>query len=437
MPEKPNIIFIFSDQQNVKAMSCAGNRWLHTPHLDRLAAAGSRFEISYCTTPVCGPARASLFTGLMPHQHGVEINTAPLPDGMPTVGNFFREAGYDSYYIGKWHVGPCFPQEKDYIPGFYNDAVGHNALGEVTDSEIVDKTLKYLFQTHEKPFLLAVSLQNPHDICHWIMKDRMELLEKYSPGPNDELPPLPANFAISEYEPEFIKMTRLPKDYGRETKYTASWTEEDWRKYLFVYYRLNEELDRQVGRILEAIEENGLTENTIIVFSSDHGEGGAEHQLVVKLQLYDGAAAVPFIIKGQGIPQGHVESSTPVSGIDLVPTLCDYANIAIPKDLPGKSLKAVLETQGLEDDSFVVTELSPFKGEKEEMKARMLRTSQWKYIRFAGLSGEQLFDMKNDPGETKNLVNDPVCQEVLEKHRTLLNDWCSKTNDDKSFGINL
>lgn len=433
MPEKPNIIFIFSDQQTSKAISCVGNPWLNTPNLDRLAEEGSRFEISYCTAPVCGPARASLFTGLMPHEHGVEINTSPLPDGMPTVGNFFQKAGYESYYIGKWHVEPCFPQEEDYIHGFYNDAVGNHALGEITDSEIVDKTLKYLYQPHEKPFLLAVSLQNPHDICHWIMRDQMEFLEKYSPGPDDELPPLPANFAISEDEPEFVKQTRLPKNYGRETKYTKTWTEEDWRKYLFAYYRFNEELDSQVGRILEALAENNLEENTIIVFSSDHGEGAAEHQLVVKLHLYDGAATVPFIIKGPGVPQRYTDSSTPVSAIDLVPTLCDFANIAIPENLNGKSLKPILEGQILDDDSFVVTELSPYKGEKEEMKARMLRTSQWKYIRFSGIPGEQLFDMEKDPGEMNNLVDDSTYQDILEQHRQLLADWCIKTDDDPVF----
>ncbi|MDZ4198132.1 MAG: sulfatase-like hydrolase/transferase, partial [Kiritimatiellia bacterium] len=192
--QRPNMVLILSDQQTRSAASCSGNPWVQTPHLDRLAVAGTRFDLAYCAAPVCGPSRASLFTGRMPHEHGVTLNSGPLPEGMPTLGSAFAAAGYDSHYIGKWHVPHCFPQETDAIPGFRNHPVPNHPLGVVTDPEIVKQAVEFLATPQDRPFLLVVSLQNPHDICHWIMKDRMEWLDHFSPGPDDPLPPLPENF---------------------------------------------------------------------------------------------------------------------------------------------------------------------------------------------------------------------------------------------------
>jgi len=366
----------------------------------------------------------------MPHQHGVEINSLPLPQNMPTIGSILRNAGYETYYIGKWHVPRCFPQGTDEIPGFFNDPIQNNPLGEFTDKEIVDKVISYLKKPKSKPFFLTVSLQNPHDICHWIMKDKTQFLEKYSPKELDSLPPLPANFAINE-EPEFLKIIRQPKDYGQETKYTLKWKEIDWQKYLYAYYRLTEKLDSDIGKILESVENNRLSDDTIIIFSSDHGEGMAEHKLVVKLQLYDSIARVPLIIRGPEIPKGKIEDSIPISGIDLLPTICHFANIKIKDNYHGISLKTILsENKNNTERKYVVTELLPFNDMNHRMRGRMLRTKHYKYIRFSGIEGEMLFDMINDKGEIKNLSNNSGYQNIIDEHRRLLKEWTILTDDD-------
>lgn len=426
----PNILFILTDQQSRAAMSAAGNRQLHTPHLDALAAGGVRFEHSYCTSPVCSPARASLLTGLLPHTHGLEVNGQVIRPAVTTMGDWFRAAGYNTAYTGKWHLPECYVQG-DAMRGFQNLPValeGDWWLGSEKDETVTDQAVAFLSQEHRQPFLLTVSLHNPHDICYWIMEQHRDRLAAFNrPGP---LPTLPANFAINPDESEFMQHCRQRDTYGPENRWTVTWTEQEWREYLNVYYRLTEHADAQVGRVLATLREQGLEQNTLVVFTSDHGEGMAAHHWVVKLMLHEEPATVPFLLRWPGrIPAGIHDSRHLVSGADLFPTLCDYAGLPVPDGLHGQSLRPVIEQPWLAGREFVVTELQT-DPKNLAVGGRMLRTTRYKYIAFSeGKHPEMLFDLEQDPGETRDLACHPDLTVELARHRYLLTCWLNESQD--------
>jgi len=421
---QPNILFLFTDQQTLKALSCYGNKYVHTPHMDSIAAEGVRFEHSYCTAPVCSPSRSSLITGLMPHETGVNVNDLSIDPAIQNMGMIFRQAGYETAWTGKWHLPRGFPRTTT-IPGFDYLPVKPNSLGAKTDDPIADEAIKFLRKKHDHPFLLCVSLQNPHDICHWIVQESIEYPDE------NNLPPLPPNFAIDPNEPEFIQQCRQRTYYGAEITHTKNWDEKHWRTYLYTYYRLIEKVDQAVGRILAALREQGLEEETLIVFTSDHGEGVAAHHWVVKLMLYEEPVTVPLIVSWKGVTPSDVADKTHLaSGVDVLPTLCDYAGIRMPNAITGRSLRPVIDNPELAGHEFVVSELQPFPKEPHR-KGRMLRTMKYKYIVFSeGHNPEMLFDLEADPGETNNLARDVAMQKVLNRHRRLLAEWIEKSKDD-------
>ena len=427
-PSRPNVLLLLTDQQTMRAMSAYGNPYLHTPNMDRLAHSGTRFAISYCTSPVCGPSRSSIVTGRMPHETGVNFNGATPDPQIPNVGQIFKSAGYETAWAGKWHLPASYVRPpKGTIPGFdclYVPEGTKFRLGEQTDPAVTDQAVAFLNRDHDRPWLLAVSLHNPHDICWWVREEPVQPINMHL------MPPLPDNFAIAPDEPQFLTDCRKPKKYGVEQQYTADWDQTQWQAYLYSYYRLTEQVDRCVGRVMNTLKERGLLKNTLVVFTSDHGEGVAEHQLVVKLTPYDGAASVPLICSWPGvIPEGKEDANHPVSGVDIVPTVCDYAKVPCP-GLTGVSLRPWVEGRTTESRECVVCEILPFREQPQRM-GRVLRTSRFKYHAFTdGARPEMLFDMHADPGETKNLACDPAHTDVLKRHRALLVDWLKQTNDD-------
>jgi arylsulfatase A-like enzyme len=430
---KPNILLTLTDQQTLRAMNAYGNKWLNTPHMDSIADNGIRFENSYCTSPVCGPSRSSLVTGRMPHKTAVIFNGQSIRSGIPTMGELFREAGYETAWAGKWHLPQSYPRGKNAtIPGFEYLAVPEGTkfrLGSQTDGPVADEAIRFLRRKHDRPFLLGVSFHNPHDICWWVREQPVSHPE------SDSFPPLPENFDVAPDEPEFIQKCRERTYYGNEIQWTTRWDKDQWRAYLNAYYRLTEEVDKEIGRVLAALREQGLEQDTLIIFTSDHGEGVGAHRWVVKLMLYEEAATVPLIVSWRGVtPAGVVDKRHLVSGIDVLPTLCDYAGVRGSR-MPGVSLKPLIETPSLPGHEFVVSELAPDPKDLN-MKGRMVRTQRYKYIVFSmGRNPEMLFDLKNDPGETKDLARNATMKDVLERHRKLLRGWIKETHDDFKMAV--
>jgi len=431
--QRPNIIFIITDQQHAGMMSCTGNPYLKTPAMDRLAASGARFEMAYSANPVCLPARFSFFTGRMPSAAGIRHNedrTRGIPEGIVTqsMGGLFRDGGYETVYGGKIHL----PRDMGL------DDIGFTDLTRDERGKLADASAQFIKQPHEKPFLLVASFINPHDICYMAINDHLrsqgkrpidnvasKIMEDLIEEPRKNLeefvekhcPPLPDNFDVPELEPECITekyvKERTFRWYARE-----KWSPEMWRLHRWAYCRLTEMVDEEIGRVLDAVRDAGIEDNTLIVLTSDHGDHASAHRLEHKSILYEGATRIPFIMSYRGvIPADAVDETHLVSnGLDLLPTLCDYAGIVPPKDLLGTSVRALAEGKPIPSwrDHLVV----------ESQNGRMIRTAGFKYnVYDSGEHREQLIDLKNDPGEMKNLAYDGRYRTVLEQHRALLAEW--------------
>lgn len=222
--------------------------------------------------------------------------------------------------------------------------------------------------------------------------------------------------------------------YGDELLLTKDYTEADWQAYLYHYYRFTEDVDREIGKIWQALHARNLDENTIIVFTSDHGDGAASHRWAAKLSLYDEVLTVPFSISWKGhIPEGRIDRNQLVSGLDLVPTLCDYAGITNRPVLRGKSLRNVLDNPDATLRDVLVAQLEDDKLDTTR-HARMVRDRRFKYNVFnKGANNEQLFDLWNDPGETHNLAYLPAYQPIKERLKKSLRQWMRDNRDTVSL----
>lgn len=436
---RPNVLVIITDQQSATMMSCAGNKHLKTPAMDSLAAAGVRFERAYPSNPVCLPARFSFFTGRMPSAVAIGLNAdgrKGVPKDMPpqAMGWLFRKAGYQTVYGGKVHL----PR------GMGLEQIGFRRLTGDTRGKLADQCAAFLKQAHEKPFLLVASFMNPHDICYMAINDHRRsggqaplgnldsrICEGLIAGPRKKLkefaekhcPPLPANHAVPGLEPEAITTSYVKRRMFRHYARTK-WPPEMWRLHRWAYCRLTEKADAHISKVLDAVRQANLQDSTLIVFTSDHGDHDSAHKLEHKSILYEGAARIPFLISYKGvIPAGRVDDEHLVSsGLDLLPTLCDYAGIEPPRGLLGRSVRPLAEKKPPASwrDYLVV----------ESHSGRMLRTASFKYVVYSsGARREQLIDLKDDPGEMKNLAYDQKHKDVLAKHRELLGKWFKRAAD--------
>lgn len=421
--KRPNVLIITTDQQRVDVISAVGNKWVKTPNMDSLVANGVYFTNSYCPYPLCSPSRAALHTSRMPHEIGVDHNSMSIDPQIPISGQAFREAGYDTGYAGKWHCPAVYPS--DGIAGYevLNKTIRKGKLAQVVDEATMNAAIEFIRRKREKPFLAVVSFINPHDIClpagqtSPILED---VWKRYQPPQGAELPPLPANFGDTQGAPE---------GFTRKSRH-EQWDEHHWRTYAYAYYRMVEDVDRQAGRVLQALRDTGQEENTIIVFTSDHGEGLASHRWTGKMMYYEEEAAVPLIISFKDvIPAGRIDREHLVSTLDVLPTLCDYAGVKGPAVMRGRSLREVIEKPRQAGNEYVVSEMA-----SGTARSFMVRTKQYKYMVFPGSRVQKLemfFDMLADPGEMKNLAGQPPLAIELERHRNLLAEWNRLTWEEK------
>ena len=421
--DPPNVLLIMTDQHTDEAMSCAGNPHLETPAMDRIAARGVRFTRSYVTQPLCLPCRSSIQTGRYPHEIGTPTNGRGLNRDYPMLGQLMQAAGYHTAYFGKWHVGASL-EEAGYAV----------TASSGSDTETASSTVEFLSAPRDKPFFVTASFLNPHDVCQ--LARGQELPQgpiRQPPDDRSELPPLPGNFEIPESEPSAIRMIQA-KNRNRHYP-TADWSDLDWRRYLWGYYRLVEKVDREVGKVLDALREAGQESNTIVIFTSDHGEGVASHHWNQKQVLYEQAVRVPLLIAHPHASRPGTTSDALVStGIDLMPTILGAAGAGSPPGpRHGQSVEPLARgSSGAWDRKYVVAETTFARGDNDDgVSGRMLRTDRFKYVVYSTGSGrEQLFDLREDPGEMFNLVNEPSYASELREHRRLISDWASRTHDD-------
>jgi choline-sulfatase len=433
--QPPNVILIISDQWSTKVADGSGNydNGIQTPAIDHLAASGIRFTQSYSTYPLCTPARASLFTGLYSHNNDVGFNLArdsilDQAEVFTTLGKSFKEAGYNVAYFGKEHAGGYGYASASEFGSMTHSDGGMLAEGSAYDPIFTEDAVDYVSnQKGDKPFFMTLSLINPHDICrvlggkvqgatfadaiHFARTDDESYL-RFQPRPN-----LPENHNIT-YEKGMI----LHEDFMYKEVFGLN--EDEWKRFIATYQLLIENTDRLIGQLLATVEAQGIDDNTIILFTTDHGEMAGSHKLIAKTTFYEESAKTPVIIKYPKLIQPKsINERALVGTIDIMPTLLDLAGIAVPEGLDGRSFKReIISPETTETNFDVLFSQNQF--------GRMVRFGQYKYVRSIvyGVTYEVLYDLKNDPLESENLCNNKAFNDTLNKGRKLLDEWLAAAN---------
>jgi choline-sulfatase len=435
--QRPNILFIMTDQMFADAMSWRmGKQYIHTPALDELAKTGVSFTRAYSSNPLCMPSRNTIFTGRYSHETEVTFNRFGFM-GIDTnkfvdMGTYFRRAGYQTAYFGKRHL--CFKVENGFDVTDEPPAKNH-------DVATVRSGVEYLSRNHDKPFLLVVSLMNPHNVCELSVKGQLPDGPIGAPPPIDQCPPVPGNLAPQQDEPDTITMIR--KGYHATRRYAVGhYTADDWRKLRWGYYRLIEKVDTQIGEVLAALRKAGLQENTLIVFTSDHGECAGAHGFNQKTVFYEESTRVPLILRLPGKTTQGTCNKLVNSGVDMLPTLLDFADIDIPSKLPGLSLRPLATGDSASGwrDYIVIQNNMARAGKVGDIvptaQGRMVRSQRYAYCVYErGDCRESLVDLENDPGETKNLASDPAYRNELIEHRKMLLKFAMEHNDTLVAGL--
>lgn len=417
MTERPNLLVIMSDEHAPQFSGFGGHPMVASPHLDQLSADGVTFDAAYCNSPLCVPSRMSFMTGRMPSTIEVYDNASPLPSQRATWAHMVRSAGYRAALAGKQHfVGPdrLHGFEMQLATDLHGSAVhplmlwddGIEPAGEPwshleysgpgwtpeleSDEEVEAACLDYIrSHAHDgTPWALNASFIAPH--FPFIAPE--EYWQRYSPDRVD-LPDLPDGHIAGEH-PVY---TRLRAAFGLEHV-----SEEQSRRARAAYFALVTCLDDRIGRLLHALEETGQAENTVVVYTADHGELLGEHGLWRKSTFHEYSARVPLIVRWPGVlPRGR-RVPTPVSLIDIAPTLAEIAGCELTIELDGASLLPAATGTGDADGSVV----SEYLAHGVTGPAAMLRRGDFKLNTFHGYR-PQLFNVTQDPGEFCDLIDDP------------------------------
>ncbi|MEK7676662.1 MAG: sulfatase-like hydrolase/transferase [Verrucomicrobiota bacterium] len=417
---QPDIVILLTDQQRAKAMGVVDPAGFHTPAMDQLAREGTRFTHAFCATPQCSPARAAFWTGRFPHRTGVmgNIGGEPVPAGMssplnpkiPSLGQVFSAAGYETAYFGKWHLGKT--------PGQYGFQT-HAA--ERADAEATRQAVAFLKKRsappgNQRPLLMVVSWVNPHDIYAINRGRDFDATALKSAR-------LPENLHDDLRQKPFPQRLFLEADQGKAVR---GYRQEDWQRYVAFYRRLTEEVDAAIGQVVQEVRRT-LPE-AVLVFSSDHGDLGGAHGLPFKgPAMYDELVRVPFIISQPGKFKPSVCDAL-VSQIDLLPTLCDLAHLSHPPGIDGRSLVPLL-TGATESWTGRNAIFAEYYGKQDwRVPIRMVRTRDWKYVRYLGY-GEELYHLESDPRELKNLAGVAERKQKQQDLAGRLDTWLAQTQD--------
>jgi len=421
----PNIVFIMTDDQRQDAMSAYGNTVLRTPNMDRIASGGVRFELAFVTNALCAPSRASVLTGLYSHAHGVitngggpEFYNQPgLRADQATFPQLLRQAGYHTALIGKWHLRstPTAFDEWVIFPGqgVYNDpemianGVRVKMRGHA-DDVVGDQALTFLERRPaDKPFCLLYQFKSPHRA--WIPAARhSSAFENIVITPprtfEDRLAGLPealrrAEMAIADM-PDFRDRGVDPSLPREERK------RRNLEHLVKNYYRVLLSVDDNVGRLLDALERLDLSNDTIVVYTSDNGFFLGEHGLFDKRLMYEPSIRVPMLVRYPArIQRSAVDSSHLVLNIDVAPTLLELAGVPVPTWMHGRSMVPLLEGKTPAWRDAVLYEYYEYPAEHCVRKHRGIRTHRWKLIHFWEQPEEwELYDLTADPNETVNLA---------------------------------
>lgn len=424
--ERPNVVLMLCDDIRWNALSCAGHPHLKTPHIDKLASDGLYFENMFCTTSLCSPSRASILSGLYAHGHGVTNNFTDYPADLSSFPLQLQKSGYDTAYLGKWHMGE---QNDNPRPGF-DHFVTHKGQGKYFDTEfnfngtdrrvvpgyyttvVTDMALDWMKQDRDKPFCVMIGQKAPHSF--------------YFPEPKYEhsfddveinYPHTAFNLAdkprwITQrlktwhgiYGPLFDWRKQFPNDKAEAVT--------DFSKMVRAYMGTILSVDDSVGRLVAYLKQTGELDNTIFIFMGDNGLLEGEHGMVDKRTAHEASIRVPMVVRYPGLtPNGGKRIAGQVLTVDVAPTILDLCGAKPLEDIHGKSIKTL--AMG-DTDSWRSSWFYHYNYEKQfpyTPNVRAIRTDRWKYIRYPHGDGSvdkhmaELYDLQNDPGETRNLIS--------------------------------
>ena len=417
---KPNFLFIYTDDQRWDAMGVVqreqGERarfpWFTTPNMDRLAADGVRFRNAFVTLSLCAPSRGAFLTGRYNHQFGVVNNHTPFPENAVTHATLLHAAGYKTAYIGKWHHGnqrgqrPGFDYSASFIgQGRYVDCpfeingTPTDTTGWVDDVS-TDYAIDFMKKNRDNPFSVVVGFK----ACHGPTTPPERAKDRFANMKARSVPNLGAR-AIYRTEEE------TPKE-----KKKAAASSGDEVNINLNYFRCISAADDNLGRLLKALDELGVADNTVVVFSSDNGFYNGEHMLGDKRSAYDESLRIPMIVSCPKLfPKGKVRDEM-VLNIDLAPTFLELAGVSVPKEMQGKSWVPLLAGKKTEWRQSFLAEYFYEQNFVGTPTLVALRTMDAKLIKYPGHDEwTELFDLKNDPYEIKNLATDPKQKKLLEK----------------------
>jgi choline-sulfatase len=430
--DKPNIVFILSDQHNASVMGCSGNAYVKTPNIDKLAQKGTMLTNCYCPSPLCVPSRSAMLAGLLPSETGIYNNMQCLPSDKVTFVHALTVAGYETVLSGRMHfVGPDqrHGYEKRFVgdltpsfPGMDNEAEIYGGLKRTSnqsrisieksgagssavlcfDEDVTNKACNYLKERDDqRPLFMTVGFYGPH--CPYISPK--ELYDYYYAT-------LPEPEAISDSDRDSVHPA-IQDWYAKRDLTQVSAAEI--RRVRAAYYGMVTFVDNLVGQVVKTVEETIGLENTLIIYASDHGDNIGEHGLFWKTNFYEGAAKVPAIFswKNNIIENRKVNGLT--SLLDLAPTLISASEAPELPKMQGKNLMENLKFgQEIDHDRAIISECGDIKGDNP---SAMIRKGDYKLVLHYGYDRPQLFNLKTDPHEKLDLAQDPdlqhLCAELM------------------------
>ncbi|MCP3928029.1 MAG: sulfatase-like hydrolase/transferase [Bacteroidetes bacterium] len=448
---RPNILLIHADEHRMECIGAYKNKDIKTPHIDKLAEEGVLYNNSYCTLPVCTPSRYSLISGMYVHEHQAWTNRSTLKPDIESFPDVLKDAGYKTKAIGKMHFAPTYLDvgfeemilaEQD-GPGRWDDDYHRDLMkNDLVDAiDLEDQRKEYRKNAPDeywKSFGTApTNLPDEFYSTDWIAKHALETIENWDESGNMLMigfikphhPFDPPKKWADMYDPDKLELlpgwteTSLPYDTEEHAGYfkNTELNEDALRKSMSYYYGSISQIDFEVGRMIQVLKDKGLYDNTLIVYTSDHGDHiGYHHQILKGGYLYESIMKVPLIIKYPKSYDAGTENDKLVSNIDLAPTILKSAGLKIPSSMSGHSLN---------DNSF----------DREYVFAHnwlgaqaMARSKQYKLIQKR--EGKSLFfNLEADPNELTNLYDDPNYQDEIKLHKQAIVDW---QGTDRLFGEN-
>ncbi len=429
-----NIIFILSDDHRYDFMGFMGRpAFLKTPSLDRLASQGAHLKNAFVTTALCSPSRASILTGQYSHRHGVVDNSAPVPAGTFFFPQLLRDAGYETAFMGKWHMGnqndeprPGFDkwisfrgQGQYYDPVINIDGKRLKKEGYITDI-LTDAAVEWISQDREKPFFLYLSHKAVHAMFepakrHLGIYDKAELIYPES------MADTPENYRD---KPAWVKNQR------------NSWHGVDYLYHggmdLDTFYRRYCEtllgVDESVGRVLAALEKLSLLESTLVIYMGDNGFCFGEHGLIDKRQMYEESMRVPMLAFCPELIRSGTVISEMVQNIDIAPTLLEAAGLEPKSTMDGKSFLPLLKGNHVPWRDAVFYEYYWERSFPQTPTVHGIRTGKYKYMHYHGIWDiDELYDVETDPNEMKNLIQDPAYGDLIKELNGRVFKWLEDT----------